>query len=246
GRRARSGRPVGEPRCRRLPGRRNRDRPARATGRPRPLPGQEPRAQPGRVGGRRRARSERRRRRAPLSERSAGGAGAPRRPGLSPRRARDPLQIGYPIAMESGATQAAAGAVGGEAYLGRALKRVVRDGAGDHIAVEAPLEIRVDGAPIAVTMRTPGNDEELAAGFLFGEGLIDAAPTVSLTREMAANTVEVAGPLLREPSARRFYTTSSCGVCGKGALEEVAVQAPRAPEGPPVHRAVLAGLPDRL
>jgi len=148
--------------------------------------------------------------------------------------------------MESGATQAAAGAVGGEAYLGRALKRVVRDGAGDHIAVEAPLEIRVDGAPIAVTMRTPGNDEELAAGFLFGEGLIDAAPTVSLTREMAANTVEVAGPLLREPSARRFYTTSSCGVCGKGALEEVAVQAPRAPEGPPVHRAVLAGLPDRL
>ena len=117
---------------------------------------------------------------------------------------------------------------------------------GDHIAIEEPLEIRVDGEPIAVTMRTPGNDEELAAGFLFGEGLIDTPPAVSPTRELAANTIEVAGPLLHRPASRRFYTTSSCGVCGKGALEELAVQAPRAPDGPGVHRALLAALPDRL
>jgi FdhD protein len=61
------------------------------------------------------------------------------------------------------------------------------------------------------------------------------------------NTVEVAGPMTRRPAARRFYTTSSCGVCGKGALEEVAVHAaPLPPPRPLVDRALLAALPDRL
>ena len=133
-----------------------------------------------------------------------------------------------------------------EAFLGRALKRVVHDGVRDQVAIEEPLEIRVDGEPIAVTMRTPGNDEELAAGFLFGEGLIDAAPSLAPTRDFAANTIELAGPLLREPSSRRFYATSSCGVCGKGALEEVAVQAPPSAPGPEVPRELLAALPERL
>jgi FdhD protein len=128
----------------------------------------------------------------------------------------------------------------------RALKRVVRDGESDLVAIEEPLEIRVDGDPIAVTMRTPGEDEELAAGFLYGEGLIERSPTVGLTDDLAANTIEVAGPLTRAPAARRFYTTSSCGVCGKGALEEVAVHSPRLPPGPLVKRELLAGLPDRL
>ncbi|HXB16913.1 MAG TPA: formate dehydrogenase accessory sulfurtransferase FdhD [Solirubrobacteraceae bacterium] len=134
----------------------------------------------------------------------------------------------------------------GEAFLGRALKRIVRDGVSDLVAIEEPLEIRVDGEPVAVTMRTPGNDEELAAGFLFGEGLIDRAPELGPTRDLAANTIEVRGPLLRRPASRSFYATSSCGVCGKGALEEIAVQAPRAPDGPRVRRALLAVLPDRL
>jgi FdhD protein len=128
----------------------------------------------------------------------------------------------------------------------RALKRVVRDGESDLVAIEEPLEIRVDGDPIAVTMRTPGEDEELAAGFLYGEGLIESPPTVDLTDDLAANTIEVAGPLTRAPAARRFYTTSSCGVCGKGALEEVAVHSPRLPQGPQVKRELLAELPDRL
>src|SRR5947207_5288242 len=95
---------------------------------------------------------------------------------------------------------------------------VQRDGVRDEVAVEEPLEIRIDGAPLAVTMRTPGHDEELAAGFLHGEGLIDAPPVLRPGAELAVNTVDLAGPLRRDPGARSFYTTSSCGVCGKGAL----------------------------
>jgi FdhD protein len=126
------------------------------------------------------------------------------------------------------------------------FKAFVHDGISDAVAVEAPLEIRVDGAPLAVTMRTPGHDEELALGFLYGEGLIDRVRPAGPTEDFAANIVEVSGPLLRDPGARRFYTTSSCGVCGKGALEEVAVlSAPLAP-GPRVSRVRVAGLPDRL
>ena len=126
---------------------------------------------------------------------------------------------------------------------------VVRDGGvRDEVAVEEPLEIRVDGAALAVTMRTPGHDEELALGFLHGEGLIPAAPprAAGPTDDLAANVVEVAGPLLHDPGERRFYTTSSCGVCGKGALEQVAVDAPPVAPGPLVARALLAGLPRRL
>jgi FdhD protein len=116
----------------------------------------------------------------------------------------------------------------------------------DEVAVEEPLEIRVDGEPLAVTMRTPGDDEELALGFLHGEGLIDAPRPAGPPADLAANVVEVAGPLLRAPGARSFYATSSCGVCGKGALEEVAVHAPPVPDGPVVARSLLAALPERL
>jgi FdhD protein len=127
-----------------------------------------------------------------------------------------------------------------------AVAKVVHDGREDVVAVEEPLEIRVDGEPLAVTMRTPGHDEELALGFLLTEGLIDGPREAGLTDDLAANTIEVAGPLLRDPSQRRFYATSSCGVCGKGALEEVAVlSAPLAP-GPRVARRLVADLPDRL
>jgi FdhD protein len=125
-------------------------------------------------------------------------------------------------------------------------RKILVEGAQDVVAVEEPLEIRVDGRPLAVTMRTPGHDEELALGFLHGEGLIDAPREAGPTADFANNTVEVAGPLLRDPGERRFYTTSSCGVCGKGALEQVAVDAAPLGPGPQVPRATLAGLPDRL
>jgi FdhD protein len=123
---------------------------------------------------------------------------------------------------------------------------VHHDGGEDEVAIEEPLEIRVDGEPLAVTMRTPGHDEELALGFLYGEGLISAPRMVGLTEDLAANTIEVEGPLERDPGQRRFYTTSSCGVCGKGAIEEVAVQSGKLPAGPVVARSLLTSLPDRL
>ena len=124
------------------------------------------------------------------------------------------------------------------------------DGVADRVAIEEPLEIRVGGAALAVTMRTPGHDEELAVGFLVSEGLIAPGPAVTgPPADLAANIVEVEAELLRTPDARRFYATSSCGICGKGALEEVTVLAaplPPAADGPRVRRALLAALPGRL
>ena len=128
----------------------------------------------------------------------------------------------------------------------RMLVRVERDGEPDSVAIEEPLEIRAAGEPVAVTMRTPGHDEELALGFLHGEGLIDGPREAGPTDDFAANVVEVAGPLSRAVPERRFYTTSSCGVCGKGALEEVAVHSPPLGEGPVLKRGLLADLPERL
>jgi FdhD protein len=128
----------------------------------------------------------------------------------------------------------------------KSLARIQRDGVEDYVAVEEPLEIRVDGSPLAVTMRTPGNDEELALGFLYGEGLIDGTHDAGLTDDLAGNVVEVAGPLLRDPGARSFYTTSSCGVCGKGAIEQVEVMSAPLADGPEIERDLLAVIPDRL
>ncbi|HXV57942.1 MAG TPA: formate dehydrogenase accessory sulfurtransferase FdhD [Gaiellaceae bacterium] len=117
---------------------------------------------------------------------------------------------------------------------------------GDVLAVEEPLEIRVGGEAVAVTMRTPGHDEELAIGFLHSEGIpaVTAAPPLDL----AANTVdvEVEGGFDRERLRRNFYTSSSCGVCGKGALEAVAVEAPRVESDLRVPAALVAELPERL
>src|SRR5256714_13635742 len=87
----------------------------------------------------------------------------------------------------------------------------------DAVAVEEPLEIRIGGEPVAVTMRTPGHDEELALGFCLSEGL--APEEASLSADLAANTVEVHAPGFDAARLRRsFYTTASCGVSGKGAL----------------------------
>src|SRR3954451_16560057 len=124
--------------------------------------------------------------------------------------------------------------------------RIEHDGVRDEVAVEEPLEIRVGGQALAVTMRTPGHDDELALGFLVGEGLIGEPRKAGPPADLAGNIVEVEGPLTREPAARRFYATSSCGICGKGALEEIAVLSAPLPDGPVVDRSLLAALPDRL
>jgi FdhD protein len=115
----------------------------------------------------------------------------------------------------------------------------------DRIAVEEPLEIRVNGDSIAVTMRTPGHDEELALGFCLSEGI--PATAARLPDDLAANTVEVDAPGFDAAGLRRsFYTSSSCGVCGKGALEAVAVEAPRVESDLRVPAALLQALPERL
>src|SRR5213080_3727060 len=115
----------------------------------------------------------------------------------------------------------------------------------DHVAVEEPLEIRIGGRAVAVTMRTPGHDEELALGFCLSEGL---QPTAArLPHDLAANTVEVDAPGFEaERLQRSFYTSSSCGVCGKGALEAVAVDAPRATSESSVDATLVAELPNLL
>jgi FdhD protein len=115
----------------------------------------------------------------------------------------------------------------------------------DQVAVEEPLEIRIGGRPVAVTMRTPGHDEELALGFCLSEGLRPHA--ARLPDDLAANTVDVDAPEFDPARLQRsFYTSSSCGVCGKGALEAVAVDSPRVESQLHLPLSLVVSLPDRL
>jgi FdhD protein len=132
----------------------------------------------------------------------------------------------------------------------------------DAVAIEEPLEIRLEmasegggGKAIAVTMRTPGNDPELAVGFLHGEGIIHAAADILEVGPCGndGNTVRV---LLREGLAietnrleRNFYTTSSCGLCGKASIEAAmrSVALSRVPEGTlRIDSEMLLTLPARM
>ena len=127
----------------------------------------------------------------------------------------------------------------------------------DLLAVEEPLEIRIGGTPLTVTMRTPGDDIDLAAGFLFGEGLLN--PSVDLRQirmcdeNVADVTLEVAAEdVTRATDARRaqrnFLTTSACGVCGKDSIESIRVRSRYDIAADPVQvcPGVLTSLPDRL
>jgi len=123
----------------------------------------------------------------------------------------------------------------------------------DLLAVEEPLEIRVNGEPLTVTMRTPGDDIDLAAGFLFTEGLLRRLQDVHEIRmcdeNVAAVTVGDSGALLRaKTAARNFLTTSACGVCGKDSIAAIRVRSAFDVAADPVRvsPAVLADLPDRL
>jgi FdhD protein len=115
----------------------------------------------------------------------------------------------------------------------------------DLVAVEEPLEIRIAGEPVAVTMRTPGHDEELGLGFCISEGMAPSA--ARMPDDLAANTVEVvADGFDPERLRRHFYTSSSCGVCGKGAIEAIEVAAPRVESELTLALDLVAALPDRL
>lgn len=125
----------------------------------------------------------------------------------------------------------------------------------DAIVVEEPLEVRLDAAPLAVIMRTPGHDEELALGFLHGEGIVRARDDVATLRiwqdergDFAQNRVTLT---LRQPSApidwqRQFYATSSCGMCGKASVEAALRLAPPLEQRLDVAPELLYPLPDRL
>jgi FdhD protein len=128
----------------------------------------------------------------------------------------------------------------------------------DDLSAEEPLEIRLGETPLSVTMRTPGDDFDLAAGFLITEGIIEAADGIASMR-MCPRSGADSGPLnvvevrLRQPSprppdARAFYMTSSCGICGKASIDSVRTQTRHPVAGDPlrVTPALLASLPARL
>jgi formate dehydrogenase accessory protein FdhD len=139
----------------------------------------------------------------------------------------------------------------------RRVLRVPVAGAAEHradlLAAEEPLEIRVDDAPLTVTMRTPGDDIDLAAGFLFTEGLLPRLDDVHEIRmcdeNVAAVSLKPGRALAGGPgTGRNFLTTSACGVCGKDSIEMIRVRSAFDVTADPVRvsPAVLAGLPGRL
>ncbi|HEX2049476.1 MAG TPA: formate dehydrogenase accessory sulfurtransferase FdhD [Actinomycetota bacterium] len=136
---------------------------------------------------------------------------------------------------------------------GRAAERV------DRVAGEEPLEIRAAGpgqtpVQVAVTMRTPGHDFDLAAGFLFTEGLVQPGDVARVSycddldddQRFNVVTVRTRARFDAESLTRHFFATSSCGVCGKASLDAVAVACERVGPGPRVARSVLERLPDAL
>jgi FdhD protein len=129
----------------------------------------------------------------------------------------------------------------------------------DTLVAEEPLEIRVDHRPLAVTMRTPGDDLDLAVGFLFTEGIVRGAADIRTAKLCAgdgdANTYNVVDvtlapgvPAPLTDPARNFYTTSSCGVCGKSSIESVRTRSLFAVDGDPatVAASILSRFPDTL
>jgi FdhD protein len=147
----------------------------------------------------------------------------------------------------------------------RARAMAVRDGRPlerpERLATEEPMEIRAGGpgqepVSVAVTMRTPGHDFELAVGFLTSEGIVTARSDVASVRycELPPDepqhynvvSVALARPFDPEVLRRHFYATSSCGICGKASLEQVEVRCGLLPAGPPVPASVVLGLPDAL
>ena len=127
----------------------------------------------------------------------------------------------------------------------------------DYLVGEEPLEIRVGDLPVSVTMRTPGHDLELAAGFLFAEGLIASGAQIALARHEADDTQNGANrvridlvpgvPFDPEAGRRNFYTSSACGVCGKASIDAVRVhRIERSNPEVVVDPEVLCRLPDQL
>lgn len=119
----------------------------------------------------------------------------------------------------------------------------------DLVAEEGPLELRLNGRPISVTLRTPGDDEDLALGFLWGEGILLAAGEYVRVEQVAEDAVDVrvaAAVLERGVPLRNFLTTSACGLCGKASLAAISAPGGVLPDAPPLPLTILKGLPDRV
>ena len=125
----------------------------------------------------------------------------------------------------------------------------------DWVASEAPLEVRIGGVPTTVLMRTPGHDEDLVRGFLYGEGVVSAAEDILLVGPVHASPEDVGGSVINVQLGpgrsgrtldRAFYSNASCGVCGKKTIESLEVKGAIAQSPLAVRRSILAKLPDRL
>jgi FdhD protein len=132
----------------------------------------------------------------------------------------------------------------------------------DRVAVEEPLEIRLEGRPLAVTLRTPGDDEELAAGFVVTEGIVkrprdidrivvvdDVAPSARgnvVDVRLAADALRARGSAVSSLTHRPSFITSACGVCGRGTIDAISRRATPLPDGRALAVASLVACPDRL
>lgn len=134
-------------------------------------------------------------------------------------------------------------------------RRVVKMGADersfeDSLVVEEPMEIRLDGTSLAVLMRTPGDDGELALGFAITEGIVTAPDDIAAVRDLGEGRwdLETVDAYSVDPGLfqRNFYSTSSCGVCGKASIDAIRISGARPPPGPVVDGSLILQLPDRL
>lgn len=120
----------------------------------------------------------------------------------------------------------------------------------DSLVVEEPVEIRLDGTPLAVVMRTPGADADLALGFAITEGIVPGPGAIAEVVDLGEgrwNLVTADGTGVDATRFQRnFYSTSSCGVCGKASIDAIRVTGARPPEGPIVDYETILSLPARL
>jgi FdhD protein len=144
-----------------------------------------------------------------------------------------------------------------ERYTTRPVERFDAGDGGhieDRVALEAPMEIRIGATPIAVLMRTPGDDTDLALGFALTEGIaihpheLRGATRIGTDSDDARYVLEFAEGVEVDPDRfkRNLYATSSCGVCGKASIDAVRVAASAAPPGPQIEGAVLGDFAARM
>lgn len=120
----------------------------------------------------------------------------------------------------------------------------------DELVVEEPLEIRLDGTSLAVVMRTPGRDADLALGFAITEGIVTDPTSIDRVVDLGEGrwNLETSADITVDPAQfqRNFYSTSSCGVCGKASIDAIRVTGARPPVGPVVDSATILSLPNAL